>query len=381
MSDNQPQFPSLHPQQPPTPPQPPQYRGPLLPPPPGNPPSRGSNVLLWILGLVILGFFGFIALLFIGAIAQVSSAGNANQHFTEEEIQGKGTARIAVIEVKGVIGDFAGLFGASHMVDKTVKMIRTAADDATVKAVVLKVDSPGGGVTASDVIYNEIKKLKEKKPVVVHMGDLCASGGVYISAPANVLVASPTSITGSIGVIISHTDMTKLYEEKLGMKDEPIKSGKHKDILSTGRAMTPDERALIQGLVDEMYERFLGVVAEGRAGKKGVPAKLDEAKEYIRKFADGRIFSGEMAVKNGLVDRVGYFEDAISEAEKLAGVKDATVFRYRQAGGIFASMADGLSQSPRPLSQADLLNAQTPRFEYRFNLPGGELPSLLPLLK
>lgn len=352
-----------------------------MPPPGGNPPPRrGSNALLWILGIVILGFFGFIALLFIGAMAQISGAGAAGQHFIEEDIQGSGTARIAVIEVKGVIGDFAGLFGASHMVDKTVKMLRAAADDTTVKAVILRVDSPGGGVTASDVIYNEVKKLKEKKPIVVHMGDLCASGGVYISAPASKLVASPTTITGSIGVIISHTDMTKLYEEKLGMKDEPIKSGKHKDILSTGRAMTSEERALIQALVDEMYERFLGVVAEGRAGKNGVPAKLDEAKEYIRKVADGRIFSGEMAVKNGLVDRVGYFEDAVTEAETLAGIKNATVFRYRQMGGLFASMADGFSQTPRPLSQADLMNAQTPRFEYRFNLPG-EVPSLLPLLK
>lgn len=376
MSDVQPQFPSLHP---PQPPQPPQYRGPLLPPPPGSTPPRGSNTLLWIFGLLILGFFGFIALLFIGAIAQVSSAG-AGQNFIEEEIQGKGAGRIAVIEVKGVIGDFAGLFGASHMVDKTVKMIRSAAEDKTVKAVVLRVDSPGGGVTASDVIYNEIKKLKEKKPIVVHMGDLCASGGVYISAPANKLVASPTTITGSIGVIISHTDMTKLYEEKLGMKDEPIKSGKHKDILSTGRAMTTEERALIQGLVDEMYDRFLSIVAEGRAGKNGVPAKLEEAKEHIRKVADGRIFSGEMAVKNGLVDRVGYFEDAITEAETLAGIKDATVFRYKQMGGLFASMADGFSQTPKPFSQADLLNAQTPRFEYRFNLPS-ELPPLLPFLK
>jgi protease IV len=380
------------PQNPPPPPPPPNcppnypppaatpyYSGPLLPPPP-PPPRRKVSVFVWILGFMAVGGFAFFVLIFALAFVSVPPPGG----FMEEHIQGSGSDKIAVIEVKGVIGDFASLFGSSNMVDKTVKMIRHAADDSAVKAVLLSVDSPGGGVTASDVICNEIKKLKEKKPVVVHMGDLCASGGVYISAPANVLVASPTSITGSIGVIISHTDMTELYNEKLGMKDEPIKSGIHKDILSTGRAMTPEERQLIQGLVDEMYERFLTVVAEGRAGKGPVPAKVEDAKEYIRKFADGRIFSGEAAVANGLVDKVGYFEDAVKEAEKAAGISSAEVFRYRQPGGLLAALSEGSfgGGAQRALTQAELQAQQAPRLEYRFDLPRPlPLQSLLPLLK
>lgn len=349
------------------------------------PKKKGCSTGAWI-ALIVFGFIGLFMMMIMG-MAMLSVAvggGGGTAHLLQEEhLQGSGADKVAVVDVKGVIGDFGGFFGGTGMVDKTIRMLRAAANDASVKAVILRVDTPGGGVTASDEIYNEIKKLKEKKPVVVHMGDLCASGGVYIAAPCTSLVASPTTLTGSIGVIISHADMSKLYEEKLGIKSEPIKSGKHKDILSTDRQMTPEERALIQSIVDEMYERFLRIVAEGRAGKGPVPKEIEAAKTYLRTFADGRIFTGEAALKNGLVDRVGYFEDAINEAETLAGIRNASVFRYKQLGGLLAALSEGMyGGSSQSLMQAQALQElQTPRLEYRFRMPGTpDLSGLAPLL-
>ena len=197
-------------------------------------------------------------------------------------------------------------------------------------AVLLVVDSPGGGVTASDELWNEVKKVGAKKKVIVHMGNLCASGGYYVSAPAHHIVASPTSVTGSIGVIMSLMDLSVLMQEKLGIKENNIKSGPFKDIGSMGRPMKPEERAIMQAVVDDMYARFVKIVADGRAGKGPIPSDAKAAEDAVRAIADGRIYTATQALANGLVDEIGYLEDAQKAARRIAGVSDAEIIRYRR---------------------------------------------------
>jgi len=213
-------------------------------------------------------------------------------------IREKAVPKIALIDIKGVISDYK----------ETLSYLNTALKDGSIKAVVLNVDSPGGAVGASQEIYRAIEKLRKEKPVVVSMGNVAASGGYYVSAPANVIYANPGTITGSIGVIIQHIDLTNLMN-KLGVKVDNIKSGKNKDILYPNHKLKSEEAKLIKQTIMDVYEQFLDAVVKYR--------KID--KEKLRPFADGRIFSGRQAQKIGLVDKLGNLQDAIQEARKLAG--------------------------------------------------------------
>lgn len=207
--------------------------------------------------------------------------------------------RVAVIEVEGMIV-------AS---DKTIERFQVASQDASVKAVVLRIDSPGGGVGPSQEIHAEVVKLAKTKPVVVSMGSLCASGGYYIAAPATRIFANPGTITGSIGVIMEFTDIRELLD-KIGLQNRVVKSGKHKDIGSPVRPMTAEEEAILQGLIDDVHSQFVEAVAAGR--------KLDPAE--VAPLADGRIFTGRQAQRVGLVDELGNLESAISAAAELGGI-------------------------------------------------------------
>jgi protease-4 len=281
--------------------------------------------LICLVGLVVLVF------------AVAMSAGTKTQRTTqqvlhEEVVSAGGAGKIAQIELNGIImPQQISLFGPSvNMVDRIKMQLRQAASDDDVVGVLLVVDSPGGGVTASDELWNEVKKVRSKKKVIVHMGDLCASGGYYVSAPADHIVASPTSVTGSIGVIMSLMDMSVLMQEKLGIKENNIKSGPFKDIGSLGRPMSPEERAIMQGVVDDMYGRFVKIVAEGRAGKGPIPAEANAAEDAVRVIADGRIYTATQALANGLADEIGYLEDAQKAARKICGWSDAEIIRYRR---------------------------------------------------
>ena len=209
--------------------------------------------------------------------------------------------KIAIIYIEGVISDYMPY----------VKKIGIAKNDDSIKAVVLVVDSPGGAVGASQEIYRALEKLREKKPVVVSMGNVAASGGYYISTPANVIYANPGTITGSIGVIIQHMNLKNLMS-KIGIKVENIKSGKNKDILYPNNELTEEQKKLIETTIKDVYEQFLDSIVKYR--------NID--KEKLRKFADGRIFSGRQAVQIGLVDKLGNVQDAIDEARKLAKLKE-----------------------------------------------------------
>ena len=216
----------------------------------------------------------------------------------------KSSPKIAVIEVKGVISGYMD----------TVSNIDKAQKDSSIKAVVLLVDSPGGAVGAAQEIYTAIEKLRKTKPVVVSMGNVAASGGYYISAPANVIYANPGTITGSIGVIIQHVDASKVLD-KIGIKIENIKSGQNKDILYPNHSLTPEQKRLLEATILDVYDQFLDAIVKYRPIKK----------EELKKYADGRIFSGKQAQKIGLVDKLGNIQDAINEAKKLSKMEGKEV--------------------------------------------------------
>ncbi len=208
--------------------------------------------------------------------------------------------KIALVRVEGPILE------AKSVVDE----LKGHVKNRSIKAIVLRVNSPGGGVVPSQEIYGEVRKAAAAKKVIVSMGSLAASGGYYISAPATRIIANPGTITGSIGVIMEVPNIKELMS-KLGIKAEVIKSGKHKDIASVFRGIGKEEKEILQGVMDDVHEQFIGAVAEGRR----MPV------EDVRKIADGRIFSGKQALKAGLVDELGDLEFAIKTAAKMAGIK------------------------------------------------------------
>lgn len=247
------------------------------------------------------------------------SASNTPSHeeqlmFGEDDAKDK----IALIDLRGVIsGEVPGQFGDT-MVDDIAEQLTIALKDSAVKAILLRIDSPGGEVTASDIIYHEISKARVKKPVLVYMESVAASGGYYSAMGANYIMASDTTITGSIGVIMQTYNVQDLLG-KIGVKALTFKSGKMKDVLSPVREVTPEEKAFIQALIDETYGKFVGIVARER--------RLDEA--VLREnIADGRIFSGKQALNAKLIDGIGYFEDAVAKTRELGKSADAKVVRY-----------------------------------------------------
>ncbi|MDI6745079.1 MAG: signal peptide peptidase SppA [Thermodesulfovibrionales bacterium] len=208
--------------------------------------------------------------------------------------------KVAVVRIEGPIMDSKN----------TTDEIKGYLKDPSIKALVLRVDSPGGAVAPSQEIYAEVKKATLKKKVIVSMGSVAASGGYYISAPANRIIANPGTLTGSIGVIMEIPNIEGLMN-KIGIKTEVIKSGRHKDIASAFRKMGKEERLILQSVLDDVHEQFIKAVSNGRK----IP--FEEAK----KLADGRIFTGKQALEARLVDELGTIEDAIAAAGRLAGIK------------------------------------------------------------
>lgn len=208
--------------------------------------------------------------------------------------------KVAIVRIEGPIIDSKN----------AIEEIKEYTKDSSIKAIVLRVDSPGGAVAPSQEIYEEVRKAAGKKTVVVSMGSVAASGGYYISAPATKIIANPGTLTGSIGVIMEIPNIEGLMN-KVGIKTEVIKSGRHKDIASVFRGRSKEEREILQKVLDDVHEQFITAVAEGR---KMLP-------DDVRKIADGRVFTGKQAMKIGLVDELGNLEDAIKTASKLAGIK------------------------------------------------------------
>ena len=239
---------------------------------------------------------------------------------------GRGVSdRVAVIVMRGLISSSIPGAASDNMVDDLRMALQQARDDDRVKGVVLEVDSPGGEVTASDMIYNAVVKTRARKPVVVYMDSLAASGGYYVSCGGKYLMANETTITGSIGVIIQTLNYEQLFN-KVGLASVVFKSGKFKDLLNGARPMTPEEREFVQNFVMKTYDKFLGIVAKER----NLPA--DGLRNSI---ADGRIFSGKEALENKLIDGVGQIEDAYAKAKQLGGAPEATVVKYAAPFSLF----------------------------------------------
>jgi protease-4 len=246
------------------------------------------------IALIAAGIFVLIVLLFIGCVFIVRALlGDGERQLVDKP-------GIGLVEVKGMILDSR----------ETVRQLRYFLKKDEIKAVVLRVDSPGGVVAPSQEIYEEVKKFAAKKKIVVSMGSLAASGGYYISAPATLIYANPGTITASIGVIIKLSNIEALMD-KIGIKATVIKTGKYKDSGSPVRELTAEDRAMFQSVIDSTHNQFIKAVASGR--------KLPE--DEVRLIADGRVLSGEQAMALKLVDRLGTFQDAIEEAGRLAGIK------------------------------------------------------------
>ncbi|MFO7734423.1 MAG: signal peptide peptidase SppA [Candidatus Aminicenantes bacterium] len=232
--------------------------------------------------------------------------------------------KVLMIDVEGTISSMDGgglLAREKNAVSRVFERLEMAGRDPSVRAVILRLDTPGGEVAASDIIYHEILRFKERtgKPVVGLMMAVAASGGYYIASACDVIMAHPTTLTGSIGVISVFPSLESLMG-KVGVKVNIIKSGPAKDSGSPFRDMTDDERALFQGIIDEYYEGFLAVVARNR--KERIPA------DDLRKIADGRVYTAPQALRLGLIDAVGYFDDAFGKALALSNLKSARLVSY-----------------------------------------------------
>jgi protease IV len=275
------------------------------------------------------------------------------------------TDRIVQIDLEGVITSSeigGGLFDhALPMVSTIKRALEQATDDKRVKAIVLRINSPGGEVTASDILYSAVKEAAKKKPVVVYMDSMAASGGYYISCGATKIVASETTLTGSIGVIMESFSYHALFD-KVGLGTNTFASGAFKDTLSGARPMREDEKAYIQNLVGQMYDRFLGIVADAR--------KLD--RNLLKTtVADGRVLLGAEALKSKLVDQVGYVEDAYTLARQLGGAPDAMIVKYRRSVGLFDVLGMAEASAGKKI-EVDLLSHMLPRLEpgRAYYLPG-----------
>lgn len=285
--------------------------------------SWAAIVLVICCGVVTLGG--------CSGVRFVIDAVPAEDRLTETEVLADdgtpvwGGAKIALIDVRGLIVDARkpGLIAdGENPVAAFVESLQKAEDDASVKAVVLRINSPGGTVTASDVMYREVNNFRQRtgKPVVVLMGDIAASGGYYLACAGDEVIAHPTSITGSIGVIIQTINFSEGMR-RIGIKAESITSGPNKAVGSPFEPMRDEHRALLQGLVNEFYANFRGIVEEAR------PAISDSDIEWV---TDGRVVTGQRAVEVGLIDATGDLHDAFAAAKRRAGITTARLVKYHR---------------------------------------------------
>ncbi len=257
------------------------------------------------------------------------------------------SAKIALIQITGMIADAdrPGLLRkGENPVSRLVESLRKAAKDSKIKAIVLRINSPGGTVTASDIVYREIQHFKRatKKPVVILMSDLAASGGYYIACAGDEIIAHPTTITGSIGVIIQTFNFSEGMR-RIGIKADAITSGPNKATGSPFEPMPPEHRALLQGLVDEFYANFVAIVTESRPNLS--PADL----EWI---TDGRVVTGRRAAEVGLIDSTGDLRDAFAAAKRRAGLTAAKLVKYHRP---LEHVGSAYARSPAANPQINML--------------------------
>ncbi|MCB9639985.1 MAG: signal peptide peptidase SppA [Myxococcales bacterium] len=321
------------------------------------PPRRNSSGCLVGVGCVLLLSLVVNVVLF-GQMTGKQQSQSSRRKLREVVLSGKGENKIAVLDLSGVIMEGVGSFRERATAASFLPMIRQAQRDPKIRGVLLVANSPGGSVTASDKIYHALTKLAKKKPIVAIMGDTCASGCVYATAAAHKIMAHPTTVTGSIGVIVSTLNFAGMLE-KIGVKGIAITSKKNKALLSPYEPVQEEHKQIIKAIVDKMYHRFVDIVAKGRKMKR----------EDVMKVADGRVFVAEDALKYKLIDRIGYRKEAQDLLLKMTKLPYARFVAYRREATLFdifagmASMPDTMRRAAQP-SLADLLRAQTPRAWY-----------------
>ena len=284
----------------------------------------------------------------------------------EDTVEGKGAAKVLLLDLSGLLSDDTpglSITAAPPRVPLLARVqeeLRKAEEDERVKALVVRINSPGGTITASDTLHRELAEFKRRKkiPVIATIMDVGASGGYYAALAADTIVAHPTAVTGSIGVVMLTVNAQGLME-KIGVAPMAIKSGAMKDAGSPFRALNADERAVFQGLIDDMFERFVKLIAQSR--------KLPEAR--VRAFADGRVYTAEQARELGLIDRVAYLDEVLEMAKKAAGVSEARVVMYHRPKEYRASIY-AATPAPAPTAEtalaqlAGMLGGSGPRFMY-----------------
>jgi protease IV len=282
----------------------------------------------------------------------------------EVQLSGSGDGKVLLLDLSGVISsqDQDGIIPQPNVLATFKEELTKASKDEKVKALVVRINSPGGTVNASDILYHELKTFKANKkiPVIASMMDVAASGGYYLAMATDTIIVHPSTVTGSIGVIMLTVNAKGLLE-KVGVEASAITSGPRKDMGSPFRTMTPEEKAIFQGVIDSFYQRFLTVVQEGRPQLSA---------EQIKKLADGRIYSGDQAKAAGLVDDIGYLDEAIDLAKKKASLTEARIVTYRRHGeyqnNIYSRMVD-TGSGLRSLANVDLLSIVrrgSPQFMY-----------------
>lgn len=282
----------------------------------------------------------------------------------EQQIAGSGKDKVLLMDISGIISaeeKSSGLTEKPGLVAQVREELEKATYDKRVKAIILRIDSPGGGVTASDIIYHEIRDFQQKtgKKIIANIMDLGTSGAYYIAVSADKIIAQPTAVTGSIGVIMLNLNLEGLLQ-KVGIEGTAIKSADKKDMGSPFRKMTPEEQKIFQGVIDQLYERFLEVVVAGRKN-----LNLDQ----VRKLADGRIYTAQQAAKAGLVDQIGYLEDAIAVAKREAGLKEARIVTYYRPGTYKQNIYSQAGDTARTINLVNfdlrsLVQDGAPRFMY-----------------
>lgn len=282
----------------------------------------------------------------------------------EVQLSGTGDGKVLLLDLSGVISaqDKEGFIPQPNLLATFKEELTKASKDEKIKAVVLRINSPGGTVNASDILYHELKTFKGSKkiPVIASMMDVAASGGYYLAMATDAILVHPSTVTGSIGVIMLTVNAKGLLE-KVGVEASAITSGPRKDMGSPFRTMTAEEKVIFQSVIDSFYDRFLAVVQEGRPNLSA---------DQIKKLADGRIYSGEQAKAAGLVDDIGYLDEAIELAKKQAGLTDARIVTYRRHGeyqnNIYSRLF-GTGSGLGSLASMDLLSivrGGSPQFMY-----------------
>lgn len=313
----------------------------------GNyPPQRRSRFGLFTCLIILLIFFG------LGIGALVLFSGLASRFVEAPSIMARGN-QIGLLRIDDIIMN----------VDKTLEIIKRYSDEDNIRGVLVRIDSPGGAVGSSQEVYQALRDLSEKKhkPVVASLGNTAASGGYYIASGTQFIISNPGTITGSIGVIMGLPDIENI-NQKIGFKYQVVKSGKFKDVGSVTRGLSDEEKALLQGVIDDAYSQFLGaILATRRPQLEGAAKKLQAenttitavesinptAEGFLKSIADGRIVTGQQALKFGLVDQIGTQTDALNKLGELTQISKPEIYEYkpkRSFKDIFEASAESAIQ-------------------------------------